>query len=209
MFFVLAFIILFLPITIFYPTKVINRKNLPKKKKAIVTSNHYSNLDPIVLDIFLRRKFRFMAKIELFKNKFIGWVLKKMGGFAVDREKITPSTFKTTMNELKKGHQVFIFPEGRRNLSDTEELGDAKAGVITFASKGDAEIVPMLIYHKPKAFRKNYIIVGEPFKVQGENPSRLTKEEVEENLKIYTDKMNALRVELDEYVASKKKKHKK
>jgi len=85
-------------------------------------------------------------------------------------------------------------------------MADAKSGVITFASKGDAEIVPMLIYHKPKVFRKNYIIVGEPFKVQGANPARLTKEEIEENLAVYTKKMEQLRIELDEYVASKKRK---
>lgn len=206
MLYVIVFAVLFLPFAIFFPTKVIHKERLPKKKKAIVTSNHYSNLDPILLDIKLRRKFRYMAKVELFKNKFIGAFLKSMGGFPVDRNNVTPSVFKKTLSELKQNHQVFIFPEGTRNKADTEEMADAKSGVITFASKGDAEIVPMLIYHKPKAFRRNYIIVGEPFKVQGVNPARLTKEEIEENLVLYTKKMEDLRIELDEYVNSKKKK---
>ncbi len=206
MLFVIIFAFLFLPFAILFPTKVIHKERLPKKRKAIVTSNHYSNLDPILLDIKLRRKFRFMAKVELFKNKFGGSFLKSMGSFPVDRNNVTPSVFKKTLSELKQNHQVFIFPEGTRNKADTEEMADAKSGVITFASKGDAEIVPMLIYHKPKVFRKNYIIVGEPFKVQGANPARLTKEEIEENLAVYTKKMEQLRIELDEYVASKKRK---
>ena len=57
-------------------------------------------------------------------------------------------------------------------------------------------------------FRKNYIIVGDPVKIVGENPKRLTKEEVEINVKNYTDAMDSLRVEVDEFVNSKKKKKK-
>ena len=62
----------------------------------------------------------------------------------------------------------------------------------------------MLLYKKPRAFRKNYIIIGEPIQIQGENPKRLTKEEVEQNLENYNKKMEELRAELNEYVDSKK-----
>ncbi len=205
MLFYIAFFFLWLPLTIFYPTKVLNKKRMPKGK-CIATSNHYSNVDCLLYNLKFCRKFRFMAKVELFKNKFSSWVLKSIGAFPVDRKNVTPSVFKKTLGELKKGHQVFIFPEGTRNKEDTETMQSAKQGVITFASKGDCEIVPMLLYRKPKIFRRNYIIVGEPFKVQGQNPARLTKEEVEQNLKIYTEKMDALRAELDKYVRIKKDK---
>ncbi len=88
-------------------------------------------------------------------------------------------------------------------------MGDIKSGVITFASKGDAEIVPMVMYHRPKFLRKNYIIVGKPFKVEGADPKRLTKEEIEENTARYSKVMEDLRIELDNIVNSKKKKKKK
>ncbi len=205
MVFVILFSIFYLPISILYPTWVIHKERLDKKKKCIATSNHYSNLDPLIYNFRFFTKFRFMAKQELFKNKFIGWVLKKIGAYPVDRGHISPSVYKRTLSELNQNKQVFIFPEGTRNKSGSEEMGDAKAGIITFASKGDAEIIPMLIYRKPKLFRKNYIIVGEPFKVVGENPKRLTPEEVEQNMQIYADKMNELRKELDEKFAKKKK----
>ena len=35
-------------------------------------------MDAIILDIFLNKKIRFLAKRELFKNKFIGFFLKKV-----------------------------------------------------------------------------------------------------------------------------------
>ncbi len=206
MIFVIVFIILSLPITLIFPTKVIHKERMPKGKKAIVTSNHYSNLDVFIYDVKFARKFRYMAKIELFKNKFLGWLVKSMGAFPVDREKVTPSVFKKTISILNKNKQVFIFPEGSRNKEGDETLHSVKSGIITFASKGEAEIVPMLMYRPPKLFRKNYIIVGEPFKVVGENPKKLTKEEIDKNIEIYTEKMNALRIEIDEYVLSRKRK---
>ena len=87
-------------------------------------------------------------------------------------------------------------------------MHQVKQGIITFASKGDAVIVPMVMYRKPKLFRKNYIIVGEPFKVEGENPARLSKEEIALNMEKYTKVMEDLRLELDSYVDAKSKKRK-
>ncbi len=202
--FCLLFGLVYLPITIFYPTKVFYKNRLPKGK-AILTSNHYSNIDPILIDIRFGARFRFLSKIELFKNKFMGYIMRCLGCIPVDRQKVAPSTFKAVLSNLKDNKKVFIFPEGTRNKEDTDKMNDAKAGVITFASKGDAQIVPMLIYRKPKFLRKNYIIVGEPFSVVGENPSKLTKEEVEQNLEMYTKKMQQLRVELESKIKKKKK----
>ena len=205
MLFVIMFSILYLPVSILYPTWVIHKERLPRKKKLIATSNHYSNLDALIINFRFFRKFRFLAKKELFKTKFSSWFFRGIGAIEVDRQQITPSMFKNILGELSKDRQLFIFPEGTRNKTGSEEMSDAKAGVITFASKGNCEIVPMLIYRKPKLFRKNYIIVGEPFNVVGENPKRLTPEEVQQNLDIYTAKMAELRKELDEKFKKKKK----
>ena len=206
MVFVILFAICYLPTVLLFPTKVIHKDRLDKKKKAIVASNHYSNVDPLLYNFKFFTKFRFMGKIELFKNKFSAWFFRQIGSFPVDRKQITPSVYKKVISELNNNKQVFIFPEGTRNKSGSEEMGDAKAGIITFASKGDAEIVPMLLYRKPKLFRRNYIIVGNPFKVEGENPKRLTPEEMEKNLERYKEAMDGLRAELDEMVNKKKKK---
>ena len=210
MFYVIGFIIMFLPVILLYPTKVLHKENLPKKgKKAILTSNHFSNFDPIIYDIFLFRKFRYMGKKELFDNKFVGFFMKDFGGFPVDREQITPSTYKTAMGLLKNDKQIFIFPEGTRNKTGTNEIQEIKSGFLIFASKGETEITPMLLYRKPKAFRRNYIIVGKPFELIGENSKRLTKEELEENFERYLQQLNELRDELNSYVDSKKRKNKK
>lgn len=206
MFFVLGFIILFLPIVLFCPTKFLHRENLPKRgTKAILTSNHFSLLDPILYDIFFFRKFRIIGKKELFKNKIAAFFLKDFGAIPVDREQMTPSTYKETMTQLKKNRQILIFPEGTRNKSGTNELQEIKSGFLLFASRGETAITPMVMYRKPKLFRKNYIIIGKPFELIGENPKRLSKEELEENLQRYLKVMADLKAEVTDYVESKKK----
>lgn len=206
MVFVILFGLLYLPVSLLYPTKVINKKRMPKKVKCIATSNHYSNLDPLIYNFRFVKKFKFLAKKELFKNKLAAWFFRSIGAIKVDRNQVSPSVFKECLKQLKNDKQLFIFPEGTRNKQDTEEMGDIKSGVITFASKGEAEIIPMLMYRKPKLFRKNYIIVGEPFKVEGEDPKRLTKEELEANTERYVKVMDSLRTELDNIVNKKKNK---
>ena len=206
--FILAYIILVIPFFIFLPTKIIHKERLPKGR-AIITSNHYSNADTIIYDVKFARKFRYMAKKELFKNWFVSWFLKSLGAYPVDRENVSPSVYKKTLSLLKNNKSVFIFPEGTRNKSGSEEMLSIKSGIITFASRGEVDIIPMLMYKPPKIFRKNYIIVGEPLKIQGVNPKKLTKAELEMNLKNYENAMKVLRVELDDYVMEKNKKRKK
>lgn len=206
MFYWFVFSILFLPTLILYPTKILHKERYNKKKKYVVTSNHFTNMDSIIYNCKFRTKFYFVSKKELFKNKIFGWIMRHIATIPVDRENISPSSFKEILGVLKKDKQLFVYPEGTRNKTGSNEMQDAKEGVVVFASKGEAEILPMLLYRKPRIFRKNYIIVGEPFKVVGENPKRLTKEETEENLKIYTQKIDELRQEMEEMISSKKKK---
>lgn len=209
MIFIIAFSIMLLPVLLLFPTKIIHRENLPKRgTKAIVTSNHYSNWDPVIYDIFLFRKFRLMGKKELFQNKFLAFFARQFGGFPVDRENMSPSTYKTVMTELKNNHQIFIFPEGTRNKEGSKNFLEIKSGFLALASRGECEITPMLLYRKPKMFRKNYIIIGKPFKLEAENPKRLTKEELDENLQRYLACLAELRQEMDEIVEKKKVKRK-
>ncbi len=205
MLFYIAFAILYLPVILLFPTKVIHKKRL-KKGKVLVTSNHYSNCDALVEIAAFKRWFRFVGKKELFDTKFKKFFMKRLKVISVDRESMSPSSFKEIVGTLKDEKAVFIYPEGTRNKADDDNLQDVKKGIITFASKAESQIVPMIIYRKPKVFRKNYIIVGEPIEIKGENPKRLTKEEVDENLERYVESMNNLRIELDEFVENKKRK---
>ena len=209
MIFWICFAIVFLPLTIFLPIKVIGRKNLPKKQGYILTCNHYSNFDAPMLDIKFGRKIRFLAKKELFKKKFAGFFIKQFGGFPIDRGKTDINAFKFAIKTVKEKKILGIFPEGTRNKTGSEEMQSAKSGAVIFASKTGAPIVPCVLTKPIKFLRRTTLIIGEPFYVEGENPSRLTKEEVENNVKLLVEKINKLRESYNKKIEEKKNKKKK
>lgn len=173
-----------------------------------MTANHTTNWDAIILDIYLHKKIRFLAKKELFKNKFSSYILKRLGAISIDRDKPEMSSFKAALKVLKDQKVLGIFPEGTRNKTN-EKLLDIKSGAVTFASKGQTYILPLIIYNKVRVFRRNYILVGEPFKLEGEDPRRLTKEETDLNTQRLADTMEKMRADFDETLKNKKERRKK
>ncbi len=208
-FYRLSHALCYLPTNIFYPTKIIGRKNVPKKGACIMCCNHRSNMDVVVIETkFYRRPF-ILAKHTLFKNKFVGAVLKSYGGIPVNREQVGVQSIKACLDALKKGERLLLFPEGtRKDISDEESMS-LKSGTAMFALKSQAPIVPMWLIKKPKAFRHNVLLVGEPFRLTEFEGQKATKEILQEASKIISQKMQNLRdtylKEQEEKKAKKKK----
>lgn len=55
-----------------------------------------------------------MAKKELFSIPFIGWLIRTMGAFPVDRAAMDVSAVKKGIKLLESGEMVGIFPQGTR-----------------------------------------------------------------------------------------------
>ena len=200
------FCLVWVPIRLFYPLKVIGKKNLPKNQGYIFACNHFSNLDPIIINIQLNKKIRYLAKKELFKNKFMAWIMKQLGSFPVDRDKTEVSTVKFALNTLKNGEVLGVFPEGTRNKSGTNALQEIKSGTIVFAGKADVPIVPVMFYRKSSFLKRNYLLIGEPFKVEAENSKKLTEEETEKNKQRLIEEMNKLVKDFEEKKRERKNK---
>ena len=109
MFYWLCWLLLYLPLRIFCPLKIIGKNNIPKKQKVILSCNHSSNLDPILIDSHFIKRPYILAKHTLFKNKLVGAVLKSWGAIPVNRENVEISTIKTVLNVLKQDKMLLIF----------------------------------------------------------------------------------------------------
>lgn len=184
-------IILFIPVKLFFPTKVVGKNNIVKKEKTILICNHQSIFDVVLLLIIYPKKIHFLGKKELFSNKFKAWLFRSLGVIPIDRENLQIASVKQVLKLLKDDKTIGIFPEGTRNKNqDGEgELQAIKNGVVMFSVKSNACIQPAMIQRKPKFFRRNKIVFGERFNfTEIEN-----KKDYEAMSSIIVDKMNAIK----------------
>lgn len=138
------------------PIELVGIEKFPKEGSFVLCSNHISYWDPVVLGIAFNRPLRFMAKIELFKNKIFGWILDQLGAFPVDREKNDISAIKKALTILKNGEILAIFLEGTR--THEVDLDGAKEGAAMLADRAKTQIFPVYIDSSYKLFRRTKII---------------------------------------------------
>lgn len=151
-------------IFIILPTRIIGKKYLKKIKKepSIYSCNHQSLNDAIVLKSRVNWKLNFMAKDEIFKNKFASAVLKSIGAYPVKRGGNDIESVKHTLKLLKDKKNIVIFPEGTRVKAG--ESAEYKNGLVFFALRTDCLVVPMAFRKKPIPFRFNRLLIGKPFR---------------------------------------------
>lgn len=146
------------------PRKVHHKERIPEDGALIVCANHLSFTDPVFLGLTLRRQVHFISKKELFDKPILGWLLRKLDAFPVDREGKDLQAIRTCLSVLKQKEVLGIFPEGTRVKPG--EKTDGKAGVSLIAKKSGAQILPICIkpkYGKFKLFCKTDLVVGHPF----------------------------------------------
>jgi 1-acyl-sn-glycerol-3-phosphate acyltransferase len=87
--------------------------HVPPNGPLILASNHRSNMDPVLLAAAVRRPVAFMAKVELFVWP-LGWILRLIGQFPVQRGGIDREALRRTSTVLARGWVLGLFPEGTR-----------------------------------------------------------------------------------------------
>ena len=155
-----------------HPVRAVGRENIPEGP-AVICPNHTTAGDPfyVVFAFGFRWPMRAMAKMEIMRMPFIGWILSKAGVFGVNRDNTDLKAVKTAMKFLKEGDKLLMFPEGTR-VHEGEDI-QAKAGAALFATRAGAPLLPVYIQSKKKLFRRNTVVIGEPYypKYEGRKPS--------------------------------------
>jgi len=129
-------------------TEIQNKEYIPKDTVFILAAPHRSLLDPIFISFGVYPlTFSSMAKQELFKGKFVTWVLTHMNAFPVNRENPGPSALKQPVSILKEGKtNLLIFPTGSRHSAEI------KGGTSSIAKLANVPILPV-VYQGPLTFK--------------------------------------------------------
>ncbi|MCL1875777.1 MAG: 1-acyl-sn-glycerol-3-phosphate acyltransferase [Synergistaceae bacterium] len=118
---------------------------LPERDRYIVTANHCSNLDPLLIGVNFPKQLRYLAKNELFRSFLFGKVIRILGAVPVLQEdsNAAASTLKGFLNLLKNGESVILFPEGSR--SPDGKLKPLEGGTALISLKTGVPIIPAYI----------------------------------------------------------------
>ena len=129
--------------------RIENREYIPQDRNFIILSNHISAWDPITIAVSGKFNFRPMAKKELYRVRFVAFLLDKLGCIRVDRTD-GARALALARKALEDKETMLIFPEGTR--SRTKKLQEFKAGAFALSIKTSTPILPCQVI-APKGMR--------------------------------------------------------
>ena len=144
-------------------------ENVPADGPFIVAPVHRSNMDFAMMSLITTRKLRFMGKDSLWKVKWFGWLITTLGAYPVRRGVADREAMRSTIEILKGGEPLVLFPEGTRKAGPT--IDDLYDGAAYVAARAGVPIVPVGIGGSAGALPKGsklprlvkvHVIVGAP-----------------------------------------------
>lgn len=160
-------------------------EHLQPDQAQILIANHQGFFDIFALSGFLPLQIRWMAKSSLFKIPFVGWSITASGYIPVDRSnrKKSYQAFLTTIEKLKAGNSIVIFPEGTRSEDGT--IGPFKKGSLLLSARSGAPLVPVTLLGTGSIIKKGSGII-KPGRIQivisPPLSSQAVKDDKEENV---------------------------
>jgi 1-acyl-sn-glycerol-3-phosphate acyltransferase len=115
---------------------------VPQTGPVLLVSNHQSNLDPVLVGIACPRQLKYLARKGLFFWPFSLWI-RSLGAVPIDRERGAIGGIRVTLDLLKQGNAVLVFPEGSRTPDG--KLHPFLSGFCLLARRSGATVVPVAI----------------------------------------------------------------
>ena len=119
-------------------------ENVPREGGLVIAANHQTYVDPFWIGSRVKRPVRFLAWNEAFKWPVVGKALELLGAWPLALERGNPTAYRRSLQWLRAGGAVMIFPEGQRAYADGE-LARFKAGAVRLALEAGAPVLPVTI----------------------------------------------------------------
>jgi len=124
--------------------EVINAHHVPLDGPFILTANHFSFMDPPVLQVACVRRIYFLMTEKYYNLVWGRWFFRLM--YAIPLRENTAyniGPIKTGLRLLQNGKVIGIFPEG--GISKTGRMQSGKPGTILLAQKANVPVLPAFI----------------------------------------------------------------
>ena len=135
---------------------LIGKENIPKQCSFIMVSNHGSLLDPPFLGHALGQNISFMAKSELFRIPFLGFIIRACGAYPVKRGIADKNTIKIACQKLLNNNSIGIFIDGTRQKNG--RVNKPKQGAALLAFKNKKLLLPVAIINSHRLVRIKFFV---------------------------------------------------
>ena len=119
-------------------------ENVPTEGGVIIAANHQTYIDPFWLSLPIKRPTRYLAWSAAFRWPLVGRCLTWFGAWPLALEGSDPGAIRRSIQWLRDGGVVVIFPEGGRSTA-TGSLERFKAGAVRLALEAQVPILPVTI----------------------------------------------------------------
>lgn len=156
--------------TLNWDVRISGVEHIPPTGAGVVATNHIGYLDFVFAGYGVReqgkRRLRFVAKREVFDNKFSGPLMRAMRHIPVDRAGDTHLAMAEVAQALAEGDLVGMFPEGTVSTAFVPLAG--RPGAAKMAMEAGVPLIPGAVWgtqriftrgRKPKATRGAVILV--------------------------------------------------
>lgn len=141
------------------------RKSRRFKGGKLIISNHVSVLDFMVnMYVVLPRKLWVVASEHAYRNKLQGFGMKFFGGIPCDRRIRSMRFMEKSVEVLKRGGLVQIFPEGMERYDGT--IGPFFQSYLVIAHRADVPIIPIVTDGSYGFGKRTHILIGNEIDVR-------------------------------------------
>lgn len=127
----------------------------PPGSGLIVAANHQTYLDPFWVGYPIKRSIRFLAWDKSFDWPVVGKLMGLLGAWPLQVEGSDPTAIRRSLQWLRDGGAVVIFPEGGRGMTDGSMI-KFKNGAVRMALEANVPILPVTIRGAHRVWPKGY-----------------------------------------------------
>ena len=124
--------------------RYVGTEHIPPDGSLIIAANHQTYFDPFWLSVPVKRPTRYLAWATSFSWPVVGRVMRWLGAWPLQIEKGDPRAIRRSLQWLRAGGALVIFPEGGRADSGGG-LHKFKAGAARIALEAGAPVLPVTI----------------------------------------------------------------